>query len=181
MNLEEAQALNGMDVDSLAHELVATRRTLKSLQEAEYLIAKQLTEVMVEQGSLKLRTTAGVVELKYKTGFSNSGITKSGQTPYEVLAGLREITDPLDLKGIYEPEEEVLLGYRPSENCDDEDRKVIGDLVDSKKLLPHTKVVPEKWNMKKQKSLSKLSSEHSKIIESARTYDPNPRLVISDG
>jgi hypothetical protein len=60
----------------------------------------------------------------------------------DILAGLREITDPIDLDGVYSPEREEV----------------------------QTVTVKEKWNMKAGLALRKRSAQHAEIIEASKIY-----------
>ena len=116
-------------LDELVEELVAVRATIKNLDEAKWMLERRVVEVMQTWGSERMRTPAGIVT-----------IPKSVTYDAAILAGLREITDPEDLAGIYYPEHEEV------------------------------RQVPERWNMSKGRKLVKHSGEHAAIIEDAKIY-----------
>jgi hypothetical protein len=68
------------------------------------------------------------------------GGAKSVTYDAAILAGLREITDPEDLAGIYYPAHEEV------------------------------RQVPERWNMSKGRKLVKHSADHAAIIQDAKIY-----------
>jgi len=118
-----------LTVDEVVTELVDVRKTISALQEAEFHLSRQIIEAMEEDGSERMRTPAGIVT-----------IPKSVTYDASILAGLREITDPADLVGVYYPEHEEV------------------------------RQVPERWNMSKGRKLVKHSGEHAAIIEDAKIY-----------
>tara|TARA_Y100000310_G_scaffold111406_1_gene109798 strand:- start:610 stop:1035 length:426 start_codon:yes stop_codon:yes gene_type:complete len=129
MRLTYADAVHTSTTDEVVAELVDVRAKIKALQEAEYLLCRQIVETMEADGSERMRTPAGIVTLPRSVTYDAS-----------ILAGLREITDPADLDGIYTPEHEEV------------------------------KRVPERWNMSKGRKLLKHSADHAAIIEDAKIY-----------
>ena len=129
MRLTYADAVHTSTTDEVVAELVDVRAKIKALQEAEYLLSRQIVETMEADGSERMRTPAGIVTLPRSVTYDAS-----------ILAGLREITDPADLDGIYTPEHEEV------------------------------KRVPERWNMSKGRKLLKHSADHAAIIEDAKIY-----------
>jgi len=129
MRLTYADVVHTSTTDEVVAELVDVRAKIKALQEAEYLLGRQIVETMEADGSERMRTPAGIVTLPRSVTYDAS-----------ILAGLREITDPADLDGIYTPEHEEV------------------------------KRVPERWNMSKGRKLLKHSADHAAIIEDAKIY-----------
>ena len=82
-------------IDEVVASLIRTQKQIRGLQEAEYLLQQTILEAMAAEGSERLRTDAGVVQ-----------ITRSVTYDPSVLSHLREITAPVDLAGIYTPEPE---------------------------------------------------------------------------
>lgn len=93
MRLDKAEAVRDATLDEVVAELVDIRERLKAMQEAEYLLSRQIVEAMEDDGSERMRTEAGIVT-----------VTKAVSYDASILARLREITDPADLEGIYTPE-----------------------------------------------------------------------------
>jgi hypothetical protein len=116
-------------LDEVVQELVDVRERIEAMKQAEYLLSRQIVETMERWGSERMRTPTGIVTMPRSVTYDAS-----------ILAGLREITDPADLDGIYTPEHEEV------------------------------KRVPEAWNMAKGRKLLKHSSEHVAIIEDAKIY-----------
>ena len=129
MRLTYADAVQTSTTDEIVEELVNVRKKIAALQEAEYLCNRLVVEAMEADKSERMRTSAGVVTISRSVSYDAS-----------ILAGLREITDPDDLDGIYYPEREEV------------------------------KRVPEKWNMAKGRKLIKFSGEHAAIIEDAKIF-----------
>ena len=129
MRLTVAEAVRDATLDEVVAELVDVRKRIEAMQEAEYLLSRQIIEAMEQDGSTRMRTPSGIVTIPRSVTYDPS-----------ILAGLREITDPADLEGIYTPER-------------DEVRRV-----------------PEAWNMAKGRKLLKHSSDHAAIIEDAKIY-----------
>ena len=115
--------------DELIEELVAVRSKIKHLDEARWMLERRVVEVMQSWGSERMRTPSGIVTIPKPVSYDTS-----------ILAGLREITDPADLAGIYYPEHEEL------------------------------RRVAEKWNMVRGRKLIKHSADHAVIIEDAKIY-----------
>ena len=129
MRLTYADAVHTSTTDEVVAELVDVRERIKAMQEAEYLLSRQIIETMERDGSTRMRTPSGIVTIPRSVTYDAS-----------ILAGLREVTDPADLEGIYSPEHEEV------------------------------KRVPEAWNMAKGRKLLKHSTEHAAIIEDAKIY-----------
>ena len=129
MRLTVAEAVRDATLDEVVAELVDVRERIKAMQEAEYLLSRQIIETMERDGSTRMRTPSGIVTIPRSVTYDAS-----------ILAGLREVTDPADLEGIYTPEHEEV------------------------------KRVPEAWNMAKGRKLLKHSTEHAAIIEDAKIY-----------
>ena len=129
MRLDAAEAVRDATLDEVVAELVDIRERLKAMQEAEYLLCRQIIETMEADGSERMRTPAGIVT-----------ISKSVAYDAAILAGLREITDPADLAGVYYPEHEEV------------------------------RQVPERWNMSTGRKLLKHSADHAGIIEDAKIF-----------
>jgi len=129
MRLSEAEAVRDLSLEEMVEELVGVRERIKAMQQAEYLLSRQIIETMEADGSERMRTPSGVVTTPRAVTYDTS-----------ILAGLREITDPDDLVGIYTPEREVV------------------------------KREPEKWNMAKGRKLLKYSADHAAIIEDAKIH-----------
>jgi len=146
-----------LTVDEVVAELVDVRKTISALQEAEYILSRQIIEAMEEDGSERMRTPAGIVTIPKSVtydaailaGLREITIPKSVTYDAAILAGLREITDPEDLAGIYYPEHEEV------------------------------RQVPERWNMSKGRKLVKHSGEHAAIIEDAKIYG-RPKVKIEE-
>lgn len=139
MNYAEAEHTQDLSLEETVAELQEVRRKQKALSELEYILSKSVIEGMEERGATRLRTDDFVVRLTRKL---------SGWR-YEVLAKLREITDPADLEGAYTPASEEM------------------------KLVK----TAEKWNMVKGSTLQKLGTEHRDIIDEARVLG-NPKIEI---
>jgi len=123
-------------LDEAVEQLGDVRERIKALGEAEYLLSRHVIEAMEAEGSERMRTPAGIVTIARSVSYDAS-----------ILAGLREITDPDDLEGVYYPEHEEL------------------------------RRVPEKWNMTKGRKLTKFSGDHAAIIEDAKIYgSPQVRI-----
>jgi len=88
-----AHAVQNATLDEVVVELVDVRKRIKAMEEAEYLLSRQVIEAMEADQSERMRTPEGVVT-----------ITRSVSYDAAILAALREITDPADLDGIYSPE-----------------------------------------------------------------------------
>ena len=129
MRLDNTEAVQSATTEEVVAELVVLRRRIEALREAEYLVSRQIIETMEADGSERMRTPAGIVTIPRPVTYDAS-----------ILAGLREITDPADLAGIYYPEHEEVTR------------------------------VAEKWNMGKGRKLLKFSADHASIIEDARIY-----------
>ena len=129
MRLTYADAVHTSTTDEVVAELVDVRERIKAMQEAEYLLSRQIIETMERDGSTRMRTPSGIVTIPRSVTYDAS-----------ILAGLREVTDPADLDGIYTPEHEEV------------------------------KRVPEAWNMSKGRKLLKHSADHAAIIEDAKIY-----------
>jgi len=129
VRLDNTEAVQSATTEEVVAELVVLRRRIEALREAEYLVSRQIIETMEADGSERMRTPTGIVTLPRSVTYDAS-----------ILAGLREITDPADLDGIYYPEHEEV------------------------------KRVPEAWNMSKGRKLLKHSADHASIIEDAKIY-----------
>jgi len=95
MRLTYADAVRTSSVDEVVVELIEVRAKIKAMQEAEYLLSRQVIESMERDGSERIRTPSGVVTIPRSVTYDAT-----------ILARLREITDPDDLDGIYYPEHE---------------------------------------------------------------------------
>ena len=138
MRLTYADAVQSSTFDEVVVELVEVRTKIEALQQAEYLLSRQIIETMEADGSERMRTPSGVVTTPRAVTYDAS-----------ILAGLREITDPDDLAGIYTPEHE------------------------------ETRTVPERWNMGKGRKLLKYSGDHAAIIADAKIYgSPRVKIEI---
>ena len=93
MRLDKAEAVRDATLDEVVAELVDIRERLKAMQEAEYLLSRQIIEAMEDDGSERMRTEAGIVTISKSVSYDTS-----------ILAKLREITDPTDLEDCYTPE-----------------------------------------------------------------------------
>ena len=95
MRLTYADAVRTSSVDEVVVELIEVRAKIQAMQEAEYLLSRQVIESMERDGSERIRTPSGVVTIPRSVTYDAT-----------ILARLREITDPGDLDGIYYPEHE---------------------------------------------------------------------------
>ena len=95
MRLTYADAVRTSSVDEVVVELIEVRAKIQAMQEAEYLLSRQVIESMERDGSERIRTPSGVVTIPRSVTYDAT-----------ILARLREITDPDDLDGIYYPEHE---------------------------------------------------------------------------
>jgi len=129
MRLTYADAVQSSTFDEVVVELIGVRERIKAMQQAEYLLSRQIIETMEADGSERMRTPSGVVTTPRAVTYDTS-----------ILAGLREITDPDDLDGVYTPEHE------------------------------ETRTVPERWDMGKGRKLLKYSADHAAIIADAKIY-----------
>ena len=129
MRLDYADAVRTSTLDEVVVELIEVRAKIKAMQEAEYLLSRHIIEAMEEAGAERTRTPSGIVTLPRSVTYDAA-----------ILAGLREITDPADLAGVYYPAHEEV------------------------------RQVPERWNMSQGRKLLKHSGEHAAIIEDAKIY-----------
>jgi len=129
VRLDNAEAVQSATTEEVVAELVELRRRIEALREAEYLVSRQIIETMEADGSERMRTPSGIVTIPRPVTYDAS-----------ILAGLREITDPADLAGIYTAEHEEV------------------------------RQVPERWNMAAGRKLIKYSADHAAIISDARIY-----------
>lgn len=123
-NEEELESL-----DKQVEYLLYTRERLQRAQLAEYEATQAIIQAMERRGASYARTDAGIVR-----------VTRQATYDYGILAGLREITSPDDLKGIYTPSREEV------------------------------RRIPERWDMAKGRKLLKLGNDHAGIIEDAKIY-----------
>jgi hypothetical protein len=129
MRLSDAEAVQDATTDEVVAELIEVRKRITAMQEAEYLLSRQIIETMEADGSERMRTPSGIVTIPRPVTYDAS-----------ILAGLREITDPADLEGIYTPEREVV------------------------------RLESERWDMSKGRKLGKHSGDHAAIIADAKIY-----------
>jgi len=100
---------------------------IKNLEQAKWWLEKIIAEQMDDNQQTTVRHEEGITKLTYPVEYDPN-----------VLAELREITDPIDLEGVYYPPEEK------------------------------TVTTPEKWNMSKGRTLVNLGGEFREIIDRAR-------------
>ena len=115
--------------EELIDELSSVRVQLKHLKEALWMLEGRIVELMEEEGATERRAGERTVK-----------ITRPVTYDATILAGLREITDPLDLVGVYTPEHD------------------------------ETRRIPEKWNMVRGRKLLSLGNDHRTLIERAKIY-----------
>ena len=132
MNKKELDGVIELTFDEKCMELANIRDRIEALKKAEWLVGRSLIEDMEERGSEEARFVGGLVNIRRDVRRYDPN----------VLAGLREITDPVDLDGVYSPEREEV----------------------------QTVTVKEKWNMKAGMKLGRRSAEHAEIIEAAKIY-----------
>ena len=93
MRLDKAEAVRDATFDEIVEQLVDVRERITALEEAEYIVTRQIIETMEQWRSERMRTPSGIVTIPRSVSYDAS-----------ILARLREITDPADLEGIYTPE-----------------------------------------------------------------------------
>jgi hypothetical protein len=135
----------------------------KNMWELHTLLDEALIRQWVDSTTAlaKLQDDIGRIEMELTHRMEARGATAIDDPDYVVtlkegsptwdygkLAGLREVTSPEQLEGSYFPEH------------------------------PETRVVPEKWNMTKAKTLGRFGSVHTDILARARITGPR-RLKIS--
>lgn len=127
-DIQMAEAVD-FTFDELIDELCDIKKRQRSIDEARWMLERHVAELMDAEGASTMRTENHVVKITRPVTYDT---TK--------LAQLREITDPLDLDGVYTPEHE------------------------------ETRVVAERWNMVKGKKLLKLGNAHRDLIEKAKVF-----------
>ena len=115
--------------EELIDEHASIRLKLKHLKEASWVLEGRIAELMALEGATERRAGDRTVK-----------ITRPVTYDYTILAQLREITDPLDLDGIYTPAHDEM------------------------------KRIPEKWDMVRGRKLSRLGTDHRTLITSAKIY-----------
>ena len=115
--------------EELIDELSSVRVRLKHAQEAMWMLEGRIVEIMEQEGATVMRAGNRTVKISRPVTYD-----------YTILAQLREITDPLDLDGIYTPEHDEM------------------------------KRIPEKWDMVRGRKLSRLGTDHRTLIERAKIY-----------
>ena len=140
MNVEQLEQVVDLSFPELldAHESVKLQ--LGNLSQALWLVEKRIVEIMDAQGARIMRV-------------GDRGVRLSRPVTYDagILAGLREITDPLDLVGVYTAEHDEV------------------------------KHVPEKWNMAKGRKLLNLGNDHRAIIDDAKIFgNPKVEMYAID-
>jgi hypothetical protein len=128
-NDRQMEAAVDFTFEELIDELSSVRVQLKHLKEALWMLEGRIVEVMTEEGATVMRAGERTVKISRPVTYDAT-----------ILAGLREITDPLDLDGIYAPEHD------------------------------ETRRIPEKWDMVRGKKLSRLGSNHRTLIERAKIF-----------
>ena len=127
-DIQMAEAVD-FTFDELIDELCDIKKRQRSIDEARWMLERHVVELMDAEGASTMRTENHVVKITRPVTYDT---TK--------LAQLREITDPLDLDGVYTPEHE------------------------------ETRMVAERWNMVKGKKLLKLGNAHRDLIQKAKVY-----------
>ena len=115
--------------EELIDELSSVRVRLKHAQEALWMVEGRIAELMALEGATVMRAGDRTVKISRPVTYD-----------YTVLAQLREITDPLDLVGVYTPEHD------------------------------ETRRIPEKWNMVRGRKLLSLGNDHRTLIERAKIF-----------
>ena len=142
MNKKELDGVMDLSFEEKVVVLQNVRTKMEELKNAEWLVARSIIEDMEDEGSSMTRRGDYLINIKRDVRSYDPNI----------LAELREITDPRDLQGIYAPEHEEVK----------------------------TVTVREKWNMKAGMKLKKMSLVHADIINKAKIYkyqNHDPRRV----
>lgn len=129
MELSKLQEAVDFTFDELIDELCDVKKQQRNIDETRWMLERQIAELMDKEGASTMRTENHVVKLTRPVSYDT---TK--------LSALREITDPLDLDGVYSPEHEEV------------------------------RRVPERWNMSKGRKLLNLGRAHQSIIEKAKIF-----------
>jgi hypothetical protein len=129
MKLTQMQEAVDLTFDELIDELCDVKKRQQSINEARWILERRVAELMEADGATTMRTDHHVVTITRPVTYD------PGQ-----LAALREITDPLDLAGVYTASHEEV------------------------------RRVPEKWNMSKGRKLLRLGRAHRSIIEKAMIH-----------
>jgi hypothetical protein len=127
MQLEELNKVMELELDGLVEVLQDTTDLISNLSEAKYLMEKRVVEVMADRGATVADTEGYMVK-----------ITTPVTYDYNILARLREITDPKLLEECYYPAGEKVVKFG------------------------------EKWNMTKAKKLQSLGNEYREIVSDAK-------------
>ena len=93
------------------------------------MLEGRIVEVMEQEGATVMRAGDRTVKISRPVTYDAT-----------ILAGLREITDPLDLDGVYTPAHDEV------------------------------KRIPEKWDMVKGRRLQNLGNNHRTLIERAKIF-----------
>ena len=127
MRIADLNSVIDLDIEGLVKALADTKAVIKNMEQARYLVETRLIEMMEDTGATVATTSSHVVKMTMPVTYD-----------YNILARLREITDPQLLEECYEPAGEKVVK------------------------------TPEKWNMTKAKKLGAYGSEHASIINDPR-------------
>ena len=127
MNYKNVEGYQDLSLSEQCMELRELTDKIKNLEQAKWWLEKIIAEQMDDNQQTTVRHEEGITKLTYPVEYDPN-----------VLAELREITDPIDLEGVYYPSEEK------------------------------TVTTPEKWNMSKGRTLVNLGGEFREIIDRAR-------------
>ena len=120
-------------IDEVVKDYFDTISKIEKLENVLYVLYRHIVEHAKDSKAEILPTEHGVVEVKQSVDRYNP----------DVLARLREITDPVMLSEAYTPEHEV--------------------------TVPETvKRVKERWDARKLGKIAKLGEEHRAIIEESK-------------
>lgn len=140
MRVEKLEEAVDFTFDELINELCDVKKRQRNIDEARWMLERRVAELMDKEGASTMRTENHVVKLTRPVSYDTGK-----------LSALREITDPLDLDGVYAPEHEEV------------------------------RRVPEKWNMSKGRKLLNLGLAHQSIIEQAKIFgNPKIEVLEKD-
>ena len=127
MNYKNVDGYQNLSLSEQCLELRDLKAKIETLGQAKWWLEKIIAEQMDDNQQTTVRHDEGLTKLTYPVEYDPN-----------VLAELREITDPIDLEGVYYPPEEK------------------------------TVTTAEKWNMSKGRSLVNLGGQFREIIDRAR-------------
>lgn len=124
MELKNIDSARDLTLEETAQELFELRGKIKNLHELERYLTVAVVEGLKEMGATRFRIPEGLV------------LMTEPVVDYDrsIMAGLREITDPEDLKGAYVPEHSKIVpekwdgrGLKRLKNFGADHRDIIND------------------------------------------------------